>query len=571
MRRFIQLLLPVLLAFSLLAGCAPSQATPSSTVSSATAASAQPKPGETSAAPGATIALQNPAQGLEGLKAYRATLAVRFEGTPQSWSQNYDLSADTGRMLRGLGYKETGLKGPAQLPWWEATLGDVHYLRAQEGQACAAGFLSTDGGATPLIEPAAVLPPLKALAAAGGPQEINGATAQGYEVRAGEAPGQSSAKVSGKVWIATAGGYVSKYQLSLQGGEDVFGAGQSGTMTWDYQVQAVDPSNDALLPADCPLPLPEIPLVDDASEVLRMPGLISYQTARSLDDAAAFYQEAMESAGFTAEGEGSLGTTHATLRYLKDDSRVVIRLSGGEKTQVDISREGSQAASAPTRLPTPTVDAATAASTNATLRVSRALNLLTGSEQTPSVFQSYHLESKDQAPAWVNGTAGQKTEEYSADVAGKNVHFTYRSGQNANEYYLIGAAEYEVKDGKVADSMGAAVSWAFWPLNPVIVLGIGSLKVEAAGTEAVEGRTAEVYTLKGTLADDPTGMFAGFGLPITQNEGKAWIDAETGALLKLVADYKAEIKDSDGNVLGQGSGHLEVTVTKVNQVSVALP
>ena len=568
MKRFLQLLLPVLLAFSLLAGCAPSQASPSSTPSP----SAQPKMEATSAAPGATIALQNPAQGLEGLKAYRATLAVRFEGTPQSWSQNYDLSADTARKLRGLGYTETGLEGPAQLPWWEATLGDVHYLRAQEGQPCAASFLPTDNRATPLIEPAAVLPPLKALAAAGGAQDIDGIAAQAYDVIPGEAPGQSSAKVSGKAWIAAAGGYVIKYQLSLKGGEDVFGTGQSGTMTWDYQVQAVDPSNDALLPVDCPLPLPpKVPLADDASEILRMPGLTSYQTAKSLDDAAAFYLEAMESAGFTPQGEGSLGTTHAILRYLTDGSQVVIRLSAGEKTQVDISREGSQAANAPIRLPTPTVDAATAASTNATLRVSSALNLLAGSDQTPSVFQSYHLETKNQAPAWVDGKAGQKTEAYSAEVAGKNVHFTYSSERYTNEYYLIGAAEYEVKDGKVADSMGAAVSWAFWPLNPVIVLGIGSLKVEAAGTEALEGRTAEIYILKGTLADDPTGMFASFGLPVTQNAGKAWIDSQTGALLKLVSDYRADIKDSDGIVLGQGSGHLELTVTKINQVSVALP
>ena len=86
MRRFLQLLLPVLIAFSFLAGCTSSQATPSSTASSTTAPSALPKPGETRAVSGATIALQNPAQGLEGLKAYRATLAVRFEGSPQNWS-----------------------------------------------------------------------------------------------------------------------------------------------------------------------------------------------------------------------------------------------------------------------------------------------------------------------------------------------------------------------------------------------------------------------------------------------------------------------------------------------------
>jgi len=295
--------------------------------------------------------------------------------------------------------------------------------------------------------------------------------------------------------------------------------------------------------------------------------MISYTTAQSLDDVENFYLDEMEKAGFASENSGSFGATSALLSYNKDGNRLQVRIRAGDKTQVMINSAGPVPLVTPTPKPTATLSPAA----GATQSIANSLNLLLGTDTTPPVLQSYHLESNDQSPAWVNGQAGQKTLKNSADAAGNNLHFTSNSDGKIFEYYVIDGVDYEVIDGKVEQVDGAALAWALWPVNPAMVMGVGSLKAEVVGTETLEGRAADVYLLKGIQSDDTTGMLAMFGQTILKNDGKIWIDHETGALLKLVSDYQAEIKDNSGKVVGEGSGHLEVVVTKVNQVSVSLP
>lgn len=119
-----------------------------------------------------------------------------------------------------------------------------------------------------------------------------------------------------------------------------------------------------------------------------MPGWISYQSPQTMQEILAFYQDAMTKAGFETEGEGNLGATHAALRYRKNGSVVVISLESGKKTLVQSSSASTSANKTVLALPTPTLDSATSASVNATSRVAMALNLLSGSSQTQSVFQS---------------------------------------------------------------------------------------------------------------------------------------------------------------------------------------
>jgi hypothetical protein len=50
------------------------------------------------------------------------------------------------------------------------------------------------------------------------------------------------------------------------------------------------------------------------------------------------------------------------------------------------------------------------------------------------------------------------------------------------------------------------------------------------------------------------------------------VDQETGALLRLSTDYEAVFLDADtGTVNGSGTGHIEIVVTEVGKVHVALP
>ena len=112
------------------------------------------------------------------------------------------------------------------------------------------------------------------------------------------------------------------------------------------------------------------------------------------------------------------------------------------------------------------------------------------------------------------------------------------------------------------------LAWALWPIDPASVLGTGATSAQLTGTETVDGRVAEVYDIAAT---GPLSAPGGMGLAVTSVNGQVWIDQETGALLKTVLDYDADVKDADGNVKGNAPGRLEIDVTQVGQVNVALP
>jgi hypothetical protein len=214
---------------------------------------------------------------------------------------------------------------------------------------------------------------------------------------------------------------------------------------------------------------------------------------------------------------------------------------------------------------------------NAGIRVTDSLNLLVGQQSGSEALPSFHLEVKQVSPVMSSGALAQTEEQIVADVEGANVHFTDTTtkpgGQPvATEAYIIGQDNYTVKNGKASPDFGlSSVAWSTWPINAEIVLGLGSLKTVSAGTDTIEDRKVEVYTIGGTAADDPTGALSGMGLPVTNVKGQVWVDQKTGVLLKAVLDYKAMALDSGSPTQTSGPGHLEITVTQIGQVTVKDP
>jgi hypothetical protein len=108
-----------------------------------------------------------------------------------------------------------------------------------------------------------------------------------------------------------------------------------------------------------------------------------------------------------------------------------------------------------------------------------------------------------------------------------------------------------------------------WSTNLVSILSSSASGASATGTEVVAGRSAQVYALNSPGLTIP-------GLPgtlgsISSLTGQVWVDDGTGALLKAVIDYQADVSDNSGTVKGSGSGHLEITVSQLGQVTVSLP
>lgn len=212
--------------------------------------------------------------------------------------------------------------------------------------------------------------------------------------------------------------------------------------------------------------------------------------------------------------------------------------------------------------------------------LSGALNLLLGTTDEPSVFDSYHLEmvldtpkASDDETAVVNEVVS-----ISADIVGENVHiFQVDPGMTeAKEGYIIGDTdkEYKLIDGVWEETMGQiGLAWAMWPLQVVMPYAtISSLYAQKTGEEEIDGRSTTVYDLDTSKADASTlaGMQA-VGVNIT-GKGQVWIDDETGAMVKLDLEYTNDITNMDGSVaLGSGTGHITLEVTQVGQVTVTSP
>jgi hypothetical protein len=582
--KFIQKTLVSILVLSLIAGC---QSPKTGTPQAASPSGPTPAPGVTQAPAqtGPSASLADPIQALDQLGVYQASLQLSFSGTqagkPSQWSQSYRLGAARDANLRLLTYAETGLEpGAALYPAFSGTAYGVDYYRGADGDVCVGNFARETPDPSGLPEPASLLPKINVLIQSGPPETVNGISATPYTVDSASFNHIATAQARGQVWLA-ARGTVVKYTLTIAGGNDFFDRDTAGTITWDYEIR--QPAADAaLLPADCPLPLPDVPLLEDARSTIKFPGYTSFESGMDLRAAADFYMNTLPASGFTPVGEAQIGETTASLAYTKDSQTIDILIETQSVTRVVISRKAvepvMEAGGQPLPKPSPTPNlVATEVAGSPQTRVIKALTALLGEDDRPSVYPSYHLDYAAKLPSWDNaqGVVVQKESRMAADVQGKNVHFISTalkgSGSVTSDVYVIDDQEYEVINGTPTPGLGMkALAWAMWPLDVIMVLSISSLKTAPAGTETIDGRATEVYQISGKASDDPTGMIAAFGQSISQSAGKVWVDQATGGLTKLQIDYEMDVKDSAGTVKGHAPASLEITVTQIGAVRVEL-
>lgn len=213
--------------------------------------------------------------------------------------------------------------------------------------------------------------------------------------------------------------------------------------------------------------------------------------------------------------------------------------------------------------------------------LSEALNLLLGTTDAASVFDSYHIEMVLDTPQANDDDTAVVNEiiSISADVDGKNVHiFQIDPGMtDAKEGYIIGDndTEFKLVDGNWEETMGQiALSWAMWPLQVVMPYAYTTaLYTSKLGNDEINGRDAIHYELDTTKAD-PTlvaGMEA-WGISNMTGIGQVWIDKQTGAMLKLDLEYTYDIKNGDlSKVIAPGTGHITIEISQIGEVSVTSP
>lgn len=282
--------------------------------------------------------------GLANLTSYQASLTLNFEGTrlgqPSKWSQTYTLLASNDPAARAWTIEKNG-DLPDLEPVFLAEMNGLDYERRSELE-CTAAEIQEGDSLTNRFELASFLTGVIGAEEAGS-ETVNGVTAARYTFDQRALGEQDLTEATGELWVASEGGYLVRYLLTTKGNADYFGEGIEGTLTLDYELTNPNQPVTIQLPADCPPGMVDAPLLPDASNVTKGPGILSYETATTLADAAAFYQEQIPALGWTLESEPNSEESLAFLNYKKGSQSMVILLTASENTTtVHILLENSQ-------------------------------------------------------------------------------------------------------------------------------------------------------------------------------------------------------------------------------------
>lgn len=279
-----------------------------------------------------TFNLLAPASQLAELSAYRSTLIMSFTGTesgqPSEWSNTYEMITSGDPAARQLTFTSPSGDGQdASVPVYRAEIAGTAYEKRGEAGCTSAGIF--DGDSLARWEPATFLPGVTG-AVESGRETVNGVPAVRYDFDERAFGSLPEATSTGQMWVASDGGYVVRYTLTTLGAAEYFGEASEGTLTFDYQLTDVNSAPTMALPSDCADGATDAPLLSDAVDVVRAPGLVSYTTSSTAEEAVAFYQDQLTAQGWNPVGDptvGEIGTVQ-TFQRAPDELSVVVR--GGD-------------------------------------------------------------------------------------------------------------------------------------------------------------------------------------------------------------------------------------------------
>lgn len=264
--------------------------------------------------------------GLESLNRYTATFTVTFVPDNQTltgWTYTHEMLSNGGALRRTLIIEGVS----AEFDPGDVTLVTERNTQYMTGEAV--------GGAGCLIFPASVdlettflLPgdfvPATALnrfRQSEGQAEVAGRGGTRYTFEADEVEGFTD--VSGE--MVADGGLVLSYDFNGHTLETPFTEDEPGTLSWQYAITDFAPETEISGEADCEI---QYPVMDDAEELTRLPGLIRYTTPTPAADVVTYYQQ-------TLEGDGWLVLA---LPDVSEDTTVLSYTRGGEVLNVSVKR-----------------------------------------------------------------------------------------------------------------------------------------------------------------------------------------------------------------------------------------
>lgn len=142
-------------------------------------------------------------------------------------------------------------------------------------------------------------------------ETINGVEARHYRFDdlTFNLPEANISGASGDLYVADDGDYVTRYTFSYSVAEGFFSSEDGpGVVTYEFNLLDVNAPVDIQAPEGCEGADSEFPMLDDAASTMSMPGIITYSTAYSVEEAVSFYKETLAAEGWTYD-EGASMTT----------------------------------------------------------------------------------------------------------------------------------------------------------------------------------------------------------------------------------------------------------------------
>lgn len=243
--------------------------------------------------------LTDPATGLNQLSVYKATLkqdlAGTLDGQPYERHIVYELSKqpptgafDYSNTVSGTDTRSISLR---------LIMLDGAFYQWEQPQSDCTGSVDQPS-AIPVTEPASLLLPVRNAVQAGN-EMVNGIASLHYTFsRENLNIAKTSEIVTGDVWIAENGGYVTRYLLNVALPEKITGKDLEVSQTWEYQLELSGSEDVISLPEGCrPVPV-EIIWPDGAENIAYGSGSLSFDTTLEAGEVVDFFIQQLSTLGW---------------------------------------------------------------------------------------------------------------------------------------------------------------------------------------------------------------------------------------------------------------------------------
>jgi hypothetical protein len=255
---------------------------------------------------GGVLNMPDPTAGLSALNSYHMSYASSIKGSQkgQDYESNLTIDEEVVKADRSELVQQTSTGNQAVYLDMVA-LNGASYTQQAPGGTCGAAT-SAEALKSGLTWQ---LPPVFG-AKQVGQETVNAVSAMHYHFDEKSVQWQAgqNGKAQGDVWIAQPGGYVLKYQLTIQLPSGDF----QGTRTWSYELSDINSVVQISLPKGCLVLINDIPVMEGASGVMQLPGFQRYVSSASQEQITQFYKDNLTAAGWSplpgVEPQGGKGT-----------------------------------------------------------------------------------------------------------------------------------------------------------------------------------------------------------------------------------------------------------------------